>query len=165
MASRQIGLQVSDHVKSRRRILDYLSLDFESRCCCKLQDLGDSSMIARQYDDAISQYTNALSLNPATSQVLLGKRSKAYASKGKWEDALNDANKVACFNSLQFPMLMGGAQIIKLDPSSPLGYERKRAALHAVGRHDDATSAFETMLLKMSESPDPEIRGEGDHIV
>ena len=52
-----------------------------------------------------------------------------------------------------------------LDPSSPLGYERKHAALHGMGRHDDATNAFETMLLKMSESSDPEIRGEGNYTI
>ena len=105
-----------------------------------------------------------LSLNPVALQDLLGKRSRAYAGKGKWKDALKDAGKVAHLNLFQFDMLMGGAQVIKLDPSSPLGYERKHAALHGIGHHGDAIIAFETMLLKMSESSDPDIRGEGDHI-
>ena len=56
-------------------------------------------------------------------------------------------------------------QAIRLAPDSPLGYERRHAALHHKGDHDDAISAYETMLLKMSESSDPEIRGEGDHVV
>ena len=60
---------------------------------------------------------------------------------------------------------MGIVQVIKLDPSSPLGYDRKYAALLGIGHHDDAIDAFEIMLLKMSESPDPEIRGEGFHII
>ena len=47
-----------------------------------------------------------------------------------------------------------------LDPSSPWGYERKHAALHRAGCYDDAIGTFETMLLKISQSPDPEIRGE-----
>lgn len=47
-----------------------------------------------------------------------------------------------------------------LDPSCPWGYERKHAALHGAGRYHDAISTFETMLLKISQSPDPEIRGE-----
>ena len=55
--------------------------------------------------------------------------------------------------------------MIKLDPSSPLGYEKKHAALRDAGRYDDALNAFETMLTKMSQSPDPEIRGEGGNIV
>ena len=52
-----------------------------------------------------------------------------------------------------------------LDPSSPWGYERKHAALHVAGRYDDAIRAFETMLLKISQSPDPEICGECINIV
>ena len=50
--------------------------------------------------------------------------------------------------------------MIELDPTSPWGYERKRAALHRAGRYDDAIATFETMLLQMSQSPDPEIRSE-----
>jgi hypothetical protein len=48
---------------------------------------------------------------------------------------------------------------------SPWGYERKHAALHKAGDYDDAIHAFETMLSKMSQSSDPEIRGEGFDIV
>ena len=118
-------------------------------------------MNAKEYDEAILQYTTALSLNPIALQNLLGKRSKAHTGKGKWQDAFNDANNVIHFNCIRLQMLICGAQVIKLDPSSPLGYERMHAALHGIGHHDDATGAFETMLLKMSESPDPEIRGEG----
>ena len=62
-------------------------------------------------------------------------------------------------------MLTGIAQVVKLDSSSPSGYERKYAALFGMGHNDDAIAAFETMLLKMSESSDPEIRGEGNHII
>lgn len=47
-----------------------------------------------------------------------------------------------------------------LDPTSPWGYERKHAALHVAGRYDDAIGTFETMLLKISQSSDPEIRGK-----
>jgi tetratricopeptide (TPR) repeat protein len=50
--------------------------------------------------------------------------------------------------------------VIALDPSSPWGYERKHAALHRAGRYDDAIATFEKMLLKISQSPDSEIRGE-----
>ena len=41
-----------------------------------------------------------------------------------------------------------------------MGYEKKHEALRGIGHHDDAIHAFEAMLLKMSESCDPEIRGE-----
>ena len=62
-------------------------------------------------------------------------------------------------------MLTDTVQVITLDPASPSGYERKYAALLGIGHHDDAIDAFETMLSKMSGSSDPEIRGEGNHII
>ena len=119
-------------------------------------------MNAEEYDKAILQYTTALSLNPVAPHVLLIKRSKAHASKGEWEDALSDAHEVAHFHSFNFLSANGCTQVIKFDRSSPLGYERKHEALHGLGRYDDATDAFETMLLMMSESSDPDIYGEGN---
>ena len=50
--------------------------------------------------------------------------------------------------------------MIELDPSSPWGYERKHAALHKAGDYDSAISAFQEMLSKMEQSPDPGIRRE-----
>ena len=75
-----------------------ISSEFKSRCSGKLADVGDIAMNAKEYDMAVLQYTTALSLNPATPQDLLGKRSKAHAGKGEWEDALRDANEVTHFN-------------------------------------------------------------------
>ena len=76
-------------------------LDFESRCCRKSEDLGDAAMSAQQYDEAVSQYSGALSLHPPTLQVLLAKRSKACAAMGSWQDALNDANEVYLFRPVK----------------------------------------------------------------
>ena len=56
-------------------------------------------------------------------------------------------------------MLTSTVQVITLDPSSPSGYERKHAALLGMGHNDDAIAAFETMLSKITESSEPEIRG------
>ena len=118
-------------------------------------------MNGKQYDEAVLQYTGALLLGPAGPQDLLVKRSKAYAAKGEWGDALNDANEVACFDLFMSVDVNGTVQVIRLAPSSPSGYERKYAALLGMGHHDKAIDAFEAMLSKMSESSDPEIRGEG----
>ena len=57
-------------------------------------------------------------------------------------------------------MLTHYHQVITLNPLSPWGYERKHAALHRAGRYDDAIAVFQMMLLKISQSPDPDIRGE-----
>ena len=56
-------------------------------------------MNARQYDEAISRYSAALSLSTTTplAQALLIKRSTAYAAGAMWEDALNDANEACHF--------------------------------------------------------------------
>ncbi|KAF8553290.1 hypothetical protein OG21DRAFT_1267989 [Imleria badia] len=114
---------------------------FKSRCGRKLEYLGDLAMSARQHDVAIFEYSAALTLKLRNQQALFVKRSKARANMGLWIDALHDANEV-----------------ITLDPSSPSGYERKHAALRGAGRNGDAIDAFETMLSKMLESTDSEIR-------
>jgi hypothetical protein len=49
-------------------------------------------------------------------------------------------------------------QAITLDPSSPCGYEVKHAALHKAGDYDNAVDAFEVMLSKIVESPDPKVQ-------
>ncbi|KAG6375175.1 hypothetical protein JVT61DRAFT_3383 [Boletus reticuloceps] len=115
--------------------------DFKLRCAEKLEHLGDTAMTTRDYDEAISKYSAALTLDPEVPQGLFIKRSKAYIAGGVCEQALNDADEV-----------------IMLDPSSPWGYERKHAALHKAGSYDDAIGTFKTMLSKMSESRDLDIR-------
>ena len=47
-------------------------------------------MNTMQYDQAVSLYTAALSLDPPSPQDLLVKRSSASVGNGAWKDALND---------------------------------------------------------------------------
>ena len=54
-------------------------------------------MDAKRHDDAIFEYSAALSLDPTDPQDLLIKRSKAYVANGSWENGLKDANKVRPF--------------------------------------------------------------------
>ena len=44
--------------------------------------------------------------------------------------------------------------MIRLDPSSPLGYEQRRAALHGMKRYAEAAAAFDTVLSRFKESPE-----------
>ena len=53
---------------------------------------------------------------------------------------------------------MHHSQVLMLDSSSPWGYEMKHAALHKAQYYDNAASAFEEMLSKMAESPDPDVQ-------
>ena len=52
------------------------------------------------------------------------------------------------------------SQVIKLNPSSPYGYERKHAALLGAHRYDEAIDAYNDMLLKLEQSPEPVTRGK-----
>ncbi|KAN0101156.1 hypothetical protein V8E55_001140, partial [Tylopilus felleus] len=128
-----------DEVYSSEAFTTWVSA-FRERCTKKLEHLGDVAADTQQLDNAIVQYSAALSLDLLVPRIFI-KRSKVYLAKGGWEDALHDAN-----------------QAISSDPSSPWGYEIKHAALHGAGRYDDAVRAFEAMLSKMGESPDPQIR-------
>lgn len=66
------------------------------RCTKKLEHLGDIAAEAEQYNDAIMQYSTALSLNPASPRDVFVKRSRVYMLKALWGDAIDDAKKVHC---------------------------------------------------------------------
>jgi hypothetical protein len=51
-------------------------------------------------------------------------------------------------------------QAITLDPSSPWGYEVKHAASHKAGEYENAIDAFDVMLSKIVQSPDPDVQRE-----
>ena len=51
-------------------------------------------------------------------------------------------------------------QVITLDPLSPWGYEIKHTALREAGDFDNAVEALETMLSKIAQSPELDIRRE-----
>ena len=59
-------------------------------------------MNSQQLDEAISEYSAALSIDPPAPQGLYIRRSKAYIARSMWEDALNDANKARSFVSCRF---------------------------------------------------------------
>lgn len=61
----------------------------------KLEDLGDAAMDAGRHDEAISEYSAVLSLEMASPQGLLIKRSRARVACGLWEHGLQDANDVS----------------------------------------------------------------------
>ena len=55
--------------------------------------------------------------------------------------------------------------MVRLDPCSLMGYARKREILHIAGYYEDAIATVETMLSKISQSSDPNIRGEDTHVI
>ncbi|TFJ85938.1 hypothetical protein NSK_002758 [Nannochloropsis salina CCMP1776] len=96
---------------------------------------GNKALQAKDYDEAIKCYTQALEVSaalPVTGEgaaprhVYFSNRSAAYLSKGDAAAALEDAE-----------------QCIKANPTWPKGFSRKGAALHTMKRYDEAHAAYE----------------------
>ncbi|KAI6156844.1 hypothetical protein BKA82DRAFT_4345875 [Pisolithus tinctorius] len=125
--------------KERDAIAGWIS-DFTQKCAVTLEHAGDDAFGSSKHDEAIAQYSAALSLSPQSPANLLIKRSRARAANELWEEALQDANEA-----------------VKEDPSSPWGYEARHVALHGAKQYDEAIEAFKSMLQRMEQSHDPAI--------
>ncbi|XP_017075435.1 stress-induced-phosphoprotein 1 [Drosophila eugracilis] len=82
----------------------------------ELKEKGNKALNAEKFDEAVSAYTEAISLD-GQNHVLYSNRSAAFAKAGKFQEALEDAEKT-----------------IELNPTWPKGYSRKGVA--AAGLHD-----------------------------
>eukprot|EP01040_Poterioochromonas_malhamensis_P000686 gene686-733_t len=94
----------------------------------QFKDQGNKFLQAKQFDEAIRAYTEAINLNPH-DHVFFSNRSAAYLSKGDADHALIDAERC-----------------VKLNPSWPKGYSRRGAALHAQRKYDEAVKAYQEGL-------------------
>ena len=84
------------HLQAPSLAYHFLS-DFRQRSFKKLEHLGDTAVDAQRYDEAISRYSIALSLDSPSPLGILIKRSKARVATGSWKQALDDANQVHRF--------------------------------------------------------------------
>ena len=124
--------------------------------CIKLfEGQGDAAAQSEDLNQAIQRYSSALSLNPRNRVGLLVKRSKAWGMLEKWEDALKDADDVRPCSpwSLEDPEC-NHVQAIKIDSLSPLVYETRHTALHALQRYDEAVDAL-SHIFSLIGRPDP----------
>jgi hypothetical protein len=90
---------------------------------------------AQRYDEAISHYSTALSLNFPFPQGVLIKRSKARVATGSWKQAVDDANQVHYFSLV-------GVNIV-----DPLSGNRTRSIV-AMGLRDEACSFTQGRRLR-----------------
>ncbi|KAI6144914.1 hypothetical protein BKA82DRAFT_4168036 [Pisolithus tinctorius] len=116
-------------------------VDFTKKCTTILQHVGDDAFGTGKHDSTIAQYSSAFPLCPPSPAGLFIKSGRARATRGLWEDALQDANNA-----------------VKADPSCPWGYETKHVALHGAKRYDEAIDAFKSMLHVIEQSHDPATR-------
>lgn len=153
-----LGRLVAYHVGPS--LICHFSPDFTHRLSKKLEELGDTAQDAPRYDEAISHYSITLSLNLPFPKDIFAKRIKAFMATGSWREAIDDANQVHHFTPCRSRSFTHHHRVITLDLSSPWGYELKHAALHKAGDYDHAIDAFEEMLSKIAQSPNPDVQRE-----
>ncbi|KAG2346810.1 hypothetical protein BDR05DRAFT_981412 [Suillus weaverae] len=115
-------------------------LAFKKNCTAHCISKGDEALATSNYETAVELYSLGIGLD-SSCESLFVRRSKVNIERNLHAEALHDAEKV-----------------IELNPSSYLGYEVKHAALHNVRRYDEAIEAFNIMLSKLDDAPDPQIR-------
>mmetsp|Transcript_11413 Transcript_11413/g.17124 ORF Transcript_11413/g.17124 Transcript_11413/m.17124 type:complete len:259 (-) Transcript_11413:140-916(-) len=86
------------------------------------KELGNKAFTAKEFDEAIKHYSNAIKLDP-NNHVFFSNRSASYASKKQYTEAINDAK-----------------QCIKLEPSFIKGYYRLASAQIEMNDLDGATT-------------------------
>ncbi|KAL2154641.1 hypothetical protein VTH82DRAFT_3317 [Thermothelomyces myriococcoides] len=94
----------------------------------ELKALGNKAIAAKNFDEAIDKFTQAIALDP-NNHILYSNRSAAYASKKDWDKALSDAEKTT-----------------QLKPDWPKGWGRKGSALYGKGDLRGARDAYEQGL-------------------
>ncbi|KAH6650519.1 hypothetical protein F5144DRAFT_502561 [Chaetomium tenue] len=94
----------------------------------ELKALGNKAIAAKDFDDAIDKFTQAIALD-GSNHILYSNRSAAYASKKDWDNALSDAEKTT-----------------ELKADWPKGWGRKGTALYGKGDLLGAHDAYEEGL-------------------
>jgi tetratricopeptide (TPR) repeat protein len=116
------------------------SITFRKDCTARCVAKGDEAVTAKNYETAIELYSAGIELDPSCEPLFVC-RSKANLERNLFAAALHDANRV-----------------IKLNPSSHLGYQLRNAALRGAVRCNEAEEAFETMFSKLDDTSDAQIQ-------
>lgn len=84
-----------------------------------LKELGNEAFRKKNFQEAITHYTNAIALAP--SSVLFSNRAAVYLTQNKLDEALFDAREA-----------------VRLDRNNTKGYLRIGKALYGLGKYSDA---------------------------
>lgn len=96
---------------------------------------GNKAMARKEFNEAISKYTEAIKLAPKNA-VYLSNRAAAYSSLRDHESAVKDAEAA-----------------IKIDPSYSKAYSRLGLAKYALNKPKDALEAYKQGLEKEGDKP------------
>ncbi|CAB4381068.1 unnamed protein product [Rhizophagus irregularis] len=94
----------------------------------ELKAKGNEAFSAKNYEKAIELFTKAIEIDP-TNHVLYSNMSACYASLKQYDKALESANKT-----------------IELKKDWAKGYSRKGAALHGLGKLEEARDTYQEGL-------------------
>ncbi|KAI6019085.1 hypothetical protein EDC04DRAFT_2607655 [Pisolithus marmoratus] len=108
-------IRTSNKVHGSNTTADWIA-DFTQKCTTRLEDVGDETFGFAKHNGESTQYSAVLPLSPLSPSSLFIRQSRAWAAKGLWEDALQDANAIC--------------MAVKVDPSYPWGYEAKHVAIY-----------------------------------
>ena len=100
----------------------------------ELKSKGNECFKQGQFELALEFYSKALSVSPS-NHIALSNRSVAFYKLGKYNSALEDANKC-----------------VETNKSWAKGHLRKAAALNALGKHKEAKEACVTGFILQNQS-------------
>jgi tetratricopeptide (TPR) repeat protein len=91
-------------------------------------DKGNSYFDKEKWDEAITEYTAAIEIDPGNAQAY-GNRGAAYAEKAKYEDSIPDYSKA-----------------IELDPQNAVLYYNRAIAYNYLGEYEKAIADCTTVI-------------------
>eukprot|EP00871_Galdieria_phlegrea_P001519 jgi/Galph1/2368/GphlegSOOS_G1041.1 len=92
------------------------------------KEAWNAAFAAKEYQKAVEAFSEAIEYD-SNNHILYSNRSAAYASMGKFSEALQDANRC-----------------IELKADWPKGYSRKATALYGLGQLEQAIAAYDQGL-------------------
>ncbi|KAG1789035.1 uncharacterized protein HD556DRAFT_828571 [Suillus plorans] len=116
------------------------STAFKQDCIARCVAKGKEAVVANDQARAFKLYSAGIGLDPSYD-LLFVHRSNENLRRNSYAEALSDVE-----------------QVIKLNPSSHIGYQLKHEALYGVHRYDEAVVTFNIMLSKLEDAPDTQIR-------